>query len=192
MSFFDLVEKTRTVRRFEQSRPVTMDQLTSLVRLAQMTPSAANLQPLRYMLICEKSTCQDVFECLEWAGYLEDWHQTEGEKPAAYIIMLGDGTNKKPQTDVGIAAQTMMLGACEMGLGCCMLGAIHRDDLRKSLAIDEQYSIELVLALGYPVEEVVMVPMKDGEVRYWRDENGLHHVPKRSLDELIVMKKEEA
>ena len=191
MRFFDLVEKTRTVRRFEQNRPVTMEKLTELVKLAQMTPSSGNLQPLRYVLINDPKVCDAVHPCLGWAAALENWHtQVDGERPAAYIVILCDGSTQNPRRDVGIVAQTMMLGAAEMGLGCCMLGSIQRDPLRRALEIDEQYTIELVLALGYPVEQVVMEPMKNGDVRYWRDETGLHHVPKRSLDELIVVKKE--
>jgi nitroreductase len=185
----DLIRTSRSYRRFHQEVPVPMDVLKELVMLARLSPSGANRQPLKFKLYNDAESNAKIFSCLAWAGYLQDWGgPEEGERPAAYIMILGDTEiSKSFAVDEGIAAQSMMLGAAEKGFGGCMLGAINRDKLRGLLGIPERYEILLVLALGKPAESVVIEEVgEDGDIKYWRDEQGGHHVPKRSLDELIV------
>jgi len=185
----DLIAKSRSYRRFDESVPVPMETLRKLVGLARLSPSASNKQPLKFRLVNDAETNAKVFSCLAWAGYLTDWKgPAEGERPTAYVVMLGDTELSNGfATDEGITAQSMMLGAVEAGFGGCMLGAINRPKLRELLEIPERYEILLVLALGKPVETVVIDPVgEDGSIKYWRDEQQVHHVPKRSLDELIL------
>ncbi|OHB60400.1 MAG: nitroreductase [Planctomycetes bacterium RBG_13_46_10] len=185
----DLVIKNRSYRRFYQDAVIERQTLVGLVDLARLSGSAANLQPLKYMLCCEPEKNALVFPCLGWAGYLKDWAgPSEGEKPSAYIIILGDTTiSQSFGCDYGIAAQSILLGATEKGLGGCMIGTIQRQELREALDIPAHYEILLVLALGKPREKVVIESVApDGGIKYWRDAKGIHHVPKRSLDEIIV------
>jgi nitroreductase len=163
--------------------------LRELVDLGRLSASGANLQPLKYILSQVGERNAAIFETLGWAAYLKDWAGPgEGERPSAYIIVLGDTTIRKSfGVDPGIAAQSILLGATERGLGGCMLASIQRDVLREALDIDQRYEILLVLALGKPKEIVVIDPVgPDGEIKYWRDADGVHHVPKRSLDEIII------
>ena len=187
--FRELVEKNRSIRRFDEKTPLDGDTLRELVGLARITPSAANLQPLKYMLSWTPERNALVFPHLAWAGYLEDWDgPAEGERPAGYVIVLGDRTiAEEVRWDHGIAAQTILLGAAEKGLAGCMIASVERAKLREALAIAERFEILLVLALGRPAERVVIERTgDDGDIRYWRDEAGIHHVPKRPLDELIL------
>ncbi len=189
MSFKELVLKTRSYRRFDQAAPVSLDTLRELVDLARQTASGSNIQPLKYVLAADPTTNARIFPFTRWAGYLEDWPgPAEGERPAAYVVVLGDTALRREfDTDLGIAAQTIMLGAAERGLGGCMIGSIDREPLRAALGVAEQYKILLVLALGKPVEKVVLEPVgADGDIRYYRDQDGVHHVPKRSLEEIVV------
>jgi nitroreductase len=154
-----------------------------------MSASGANLQPLKYILSCDPRKNAEIFSCLAWAGYLKDWPGPgEGERPAAYIVVLGDtNISESAGCDHGIAAQTILLGAREKGLAGCMLGSIDRNKLRDSLNIPSQLKILLVLAIGKPKEEVVLETVgSDNSIRYWRDNEGVHHVPKRKLEEIIV------
>ncbi len=188
-SFHHLVLKTRSIRRFYQDLPVQPETLSALVDLARLSASGANQQPLKYVLSCAASMNARIFPCLGWAAYLKDWPGPgEGERPAAYIVILGD-TAIRPDCDrdLGIAAQSIMLGATAKGLGGCMLGAVNRRELARILGPLHGLEILLVLALGTPREEVVIEPVgPDGDIRYWRDERGVHHVPKRRLEEIIV------
>jgi nitroreductase len=130
-----------------------------------------------------------IFPCLSWAAYLKDWPGPgPGERPAAYIVILGDTAIQADcDRDLGIAAQSIMLGATARGLGGCMLAAVNRRELARILGPLQGLEILLVLALGTPREEVVVEPVgPDGDIRYWRDERGVHHVPKRRLEEIIV------
>lgn len=188
----DLVLKNRSYRRFEQSVRVEETTLRNLIGLARMTASANNMQPLKYILSASPARNEDIFSCLSWAAHLKNWKgPEEGERPAAYIVILCDTSIKKDAgCDHGIAAQTMMLGAVELGLGGCMIASINRDRLRRLLNIPDRFTILLVLALGKPAEKVVIETLEttvsDGDTRYWRDENNIHHVPKRTLNELII------
>ena len=166
-----------------------METLKTLVDLTRYCASAANLQPLKYILSCEPEMNASIFPHLGWAGYLTGWDgPSEGEKPSAYIIVLGDTTvTKSFGCDHGIACQTILLGAAKQGLGGCMIGSVRRKELRQVLSIQEHFEILLVIALGKPKEHVVIEPVgRDGNIKYWRDDEGTHHVPKRSLDEIII------
>jgi len=189
MSLQDLVRSTRSTRRFQQDEPVSLKTLRELVDLARLTASSANIQPLKYILIADPATNARIFPFLRWAGYLPDWPgPTEGERPAAAIIILGDRElHRRFDTDLGIAAQTIMLAATERGLAGCMIASIERNALRAALDIHERFEILLALPLGKPAETVVLeVTGPDGDIRYYRDEKDIHHVPKRPLEEVIV------
>lgn len=185
----ELVLKTRSYRRFSGEATVALETLRELVELARLSASGANLQPLKYILCCDSQTNARIFPLLAWAGYLKEWKgPAEGERPSAYIIVLGDTEIRKDSgVDHGIAAQSIMLGATEKGLGGCIIASIDRIAMRDLLAIPERYQILLVLALGVPKEAVVIDELEaDGDIKYFRDADGVHHVPKRSLDELIL------
>lgn len=185
----ELIRKNRSYRRFDARVTVNLETLRELIGLARLTPSARNAQPIRYILSADEHKNALIFPALSWAGYLKDWPgPAEDERPAAYIVVLGDtllGANFG--IDAGIAAQSILLGAVERGLGGCTLGSVNRPLLREALNISERYEILLVLALGKPAETVTIEPMvEDGDFKYWRDAEGGHHVPKRALDDLIL------
>jgi nitroreductase len=185
----ELVKENRSCRRFYEDHAVKSEILKELVNLARMSASGANLQPLKYILSCDPRKNAEIFSCLAWAGYLKDWPGPgEGERPVAYIAVLGDTSiSESAGCDHGIAAQTILLGAREKGLAGCMLGSIDRNALRESLNIPSQLKILLVLAIGKPREEVVLETVgSDNSIRYWRDNEGVHHVPKRKLEDIIV------
>jgi nitroreductase len=185
----DLIIKNRSCRRFYQEAAIELETLKELVELARLAPSAGNLQPLKYVLSCERQKNDSIFPYLAWAGYLKDWQgPCEGEKPAAYIIILGDKkVSQSFDCDHGIAAQNILLGATEKGLGGCIIGSVDREGLGKALDIQSGYEILLVLALGKPKETVVIETVApDGDIKYWRDSEGVHHVPKWPLDDIIV------
>jgi len=186
----DLVLKDRSYRRFVEDEPITMDVLEKLVDLARLTASAANLQPLKYVLSNTPEQNARIFPHLAWAGYLTDWPgPAAGQRPAAYIVILGDkNIARQFGCDHGIAAQTILLGAAEDGLGGCMIGSVKRAELLEVLGLPaERYELLLVIALGRPAEQIVLDPLPDsGDICYWRDEDGIHHVPKRALADIIL------
>ena len=184
----DLVAKNRSYRRFDESVPIPRETLVELVELARLCPSGANLQPLRFALVSEKQLTDRVFPLLKFAAYLQDWAgPAEGERPTAYIVVMVDERIKRQaDIDAGIAAQTMMLGAVEKGYGGCMMSSVQRENLAELLGLPEYYQIVLVMALGKPIEQVVVEDVDEtGNIKYYRDKEGIHHVPKRSLKELI-------
>lgn len=190
----DLVRFNRSYRRFYQNEKIEKATLVELVELARISPSGKNIQAHKFMLSNEAEMNAKIFATLAWAGYLPDWDSpVEGEKPAAYIVILGDKTiegdlNKDYlHNNAGIICQSMLLGAAEKGIGGCIFGSIQRKKLQETLQIADQYQIMLVIALGKPKEEIVLDEVDEsGDIKYWRDENLVHHVPKRKLDDLIL------
>jgi len=185
----DLILKNRSYRRFYQEARIQYETLKELVALARLSASSKNSQPLKYILSCDPQKNSLIFPHLAWAGYLTDWPgPSEGERPSAYIIILGDTSiSESFGCDQGIAAQSILLGAAEKDMGGCMIASVHKQGLRKALEIPLRYEILLVLALGRPKETVVIETVgPDENIKYWRDSEGVHHVPKRALDNIIV------
>jgi nitroreductase len=182
----DLVRKTRSYRRFYQDERVQIETLEELIDLARLGGSARNIQPLKYLLVNEPEECAAFFPHLGWAGYLAKWSgPQEGERPAAYIVCLLDTRlSKEADCDLGIASQNILLGATERGLGGCRIASFS-PALANDLELPAYLRVLLVLALGKPKEQVVIESADGGEIKYWRDDRQIHHVPKRSLAELI-------
>jgi nitroreductase len=185
----ELIKANRSCRRFDEHHPIPIETLLELVDLARNSASAANLQPLKYILACQHRINAKIFGCLKWAGYLKEWGGPEaGERPSAYIIMLND-THISPTVDCdhGIAGQSILLGAREKGLAGCMLAAVNRPQLSTELDIADHLKILLVLAIGKPIEQAVIDAVApSGDIRYWRDKDQVHHVPKRTLQEIVI------
>lgn len=189
MQFRELVTNSRSYRRFDSSYPVQEECLRDLVELACYTPSSKNLQPLKYIPVCDPDTAALLYSALSWAGYLAEWPgPEEKERPPSYIVMLGDlEISREFSCDSGIAAQTILLGAAASGLGGCIIASLDRERIRELLRIPDRFSILLVIALGKPRETVVIDQMKERDsVRYYRDRYGIHHVPKRVPDDVIM------
>jgi|LSQX01.2.fsa_nt_gb nitroreductase len=189
MDLHALVRLSRSYRRFDETHWVDGKILRELIALAQYAPTGNNIQPLKFWLSNTPEMNAKIFPYLGWAASLKDWHgPMEGERPSAYIIILGDTEIQSVfGVDHGIAAQTLLLGAAEKGLGGCIIGSARRKGLQGELKIPDRYQVLLVLALGKPAEKVVTEPfIPGGDIHYYRDSDDVHHVPKRGLDELIL------
>ncbi len=185
----ELIVKNRSYRRFCQEVRISREVLEELIDLARLSSSASNLQPLKYIMAYEEDKNNLIFPHLRWAGYLKDWDgPKEGEKPSAYIVILGDkDISRNCYCDHGIACQSVLLGACEKGLGGCIFSTIDKEGLRNVLKIQGRYEILLVIALGKPKETVVLEEVKDSQsIKYWRDGNEVHHVPKRRIQDIVL------
>lgn len=187
MEFLDLVKKSRSYRRFHQKIPVDKAHLLKMVEAARFSPSARNVQPIKYALYSTPEQCEAIFPTLAWAGYLTDWDGPgEGERPPAYIVQLHDTTiSDRYSCDHGITAQSILLQAVELGYGGCIIGAVKREELSDILQLPGHLKIINVIALGVPQEKVVVDDMQEGDYKYWREPDGTHHVPKRTIEELI-------
>ncbi|MBL7017056.1 MAG: nitroreductase family protein [Kiritimatiellales bacterium] len=185
--FKELLLKDRSIRRFKQDVVIERSVLEELVDLGRISASGANLQPLKYMLSCDAETNAMIFPHLRWAGYLTEWDgPAEGERPAAYIIVLGDTEiSKNFGVDHGIASHSILLGAADKGIGGCMVGSLNRAGLAEALEIPTRYEVLLVLAMGIPAETVKLSESVDS-IKYYRNEADVHIVPKRSRSEVIL------
>jgi nitroreductase len=185
----DLVVKNRSTRRFKEEK-IDRQTLLDLVDLARLSPSASNRQALKFIISNESAKNATIFELLGWAGALKPWPgPSEGQRPSGYIIILGDTRIAQNfGCDHGIAAQTILLGAVEKGLNGCMLGSVKKDVLKEKLNIPAHFEVLLAIALGKQGEKIVLEVLPPGapEYKYWRDAESVHHVPKRTLEELII------
>ncbi len=184
----DTIKKSRSYRRFYQEISIPHEELELIVEAARFSPSSRNIQPLKYIIANAPAENAEIFETLAWAGYLTEWPgPEEGERPSAYIIQLLDkNISNTPSCDHGITAQSMLLQAVELGYGGCIIASVKRESLSKLLNLPENLEILQVIALGKPKESIVVDNMSNNEYKYWREEDGTHHVPKRTLEEIIV------
>ncbi len=189
MTLKELAIKNRSFRIFDESRPISPELLRELVDTARICPSTANRQPLKYKIITAAEERERLYPSLAWAGYLKEWDGPQaGKRPSGYVMILNDDAIAKDSgLDAGICAQTMLLGAAEAGFGGCMIGSLKREEIRSNFAIPETQQILLVIAFGAPAEEVVLEETgAEGSIRYYRDDQQRHHVPKRPLSEVLL------
>lgn len=180
-------EKNRSYRRFHQNQTIPEDHLLSMIDAARLSPSSRNLQPIKFFFTNQSEVSEKIFSALGWAGYLKDWDgPSEGERPSAYIILLHDKTIASGYScDNGIFAQSILLRAVELGWGGCMIASVKRELIKRELSLPLEFDPVLVIALGKPAEKVVIDDVENNDIKYWRDSQGVHHVPKRRLDQLI-------
>jgi len=186
----DLILNNRSYRRFFENEIITTEQLKQMIDNARLSPSGRNIQSLKYILSSDPAMNEQIFDCLAWAGYLKDWSGPEkGERPSAYIIMVNDKNISEGYLwDHGIAVQSILLTATEQGFGGCIIASVNKEKLRSVLEIHQQFEIIQAIALGKPKETVVIEELpSNGDVKYWRDENAVHHVPKRRLEDIILV-----
>lgn len=190
-SLRDLVLRARSYRSFDPRRPIEEDVMTELVDTARLSSSAGNLQPLKYRLSVDREEVEGMTSLTRWAAYLKNVTlPPEGHRPTGYITICHD-TSVSPigdmsMIDVGIAAEALALGAAEMGFGGCMIGSFDKSGVSAFLSLPKNLTPVLVLALGTPDESVLISKVSRGDIKYFRDDAGLHFVPKRDLEDVIV------
>jgi nitroreductase len=183
---YDLAVERRTIRRFKPD-PVPRELLERMVNAARLAPSAANVQPLEFVVVEDTARKAEVFPALKWAAYIAPAGDPgPGEEPVAYVVVLVNSKlrEKMFEYDVGAAMENMILVALAEGVGACWLLSIDRDKLRAALGVPAEYRIDSVLALGYPAEEPAAEVMGES-CRYWKDAAGRLHVPKRALSTVV-------
>ncbi len=189
MDFSELVQSTRSIRNFDETKPLDKDTVRSIVSLCRYTPATANKQPLKFAYTVDETTCREIFPHLRLAGYLTEKPPYDGHVPTGYVLICYDTSiMSDAEVDCGICAQTMVLGAREQGIGACMIGSFDREKIAEIFQLDAHLTPRLILALGYPAEEVEIIDIQNGDVRYFRDGKQKNIVPKRTLDELIITK----
>lgn len=188
MSVYELILKRRTIRKFE-NKPVEKEKLMKMINAARLAPSGANLQPLKFIAVVTPQLCDKVFSLTKYGGYLKDGTPKDGEKPMAYIVVLIDENIRKGGAgeDAGAAIENLILTALEEGIAACWVANVNREELRKVLDIKEGLAINSVIALGYPAQESEEAPF-EGDVKYYLDDEGKLHVPKRSMEEILKIK----
>lgn len=187
MNVYDAVQHRRTIRKFKQD-PVNTGDIMKIIDCARLAPYGANMQPLKFAVISGEQIRRELFPLIRYAGYLKDWDPSFEECPPVFIAVLND-TSIKPsantECDCGAAVMSMCLEAEELGLGSCWLGAIDRAKIKETLGLDEKYDVKYLLGLGKPAQNGCTFAIKD-DIKYYFDENGDVHVPKRSIDEVVV------
>jgi nitroreductase len=185
MDVYKAIYTRRSIRRFQQQR-IPVSTLKKIVDTARVAPSAANLQPLRYILVDDPALCAQIFETIAWAGYIKPaWTPAPNERPTAFIVIcVPKETGFDPLRDVGLAAENMMLAAEGEGLGSCMLMKIKREKIRSLLAVPDTFLIDSMLAFGFKGEHPTIEDLKNS-VEYWRDDQQVLHVPKRKLSDIV-------
>lgn len=188
----DLVIANRSYRGYDESRRITRRELLEMVDCARLSASSVNQQPLRYYLAWEKDEVDQIQALTKWARGLPDMTLPHpGMCPTGFIVICQDTrvweSLARFQKDVGIVAQTILLSAVEMGLGGCMIGNFHASEVKETLKLEEYLAPLLIVALGKPKEEIVLTEIEEGEpVAYYRDENDIHYVPKRRLEDIVL------
>jgi len=190
-TFRDIVIANRSYRGYDESYIFTENKLKEYVDITRFTPSSVNMQPLKYLIAYEKEMVDTIQKMTKWARALPELNLPyEGKRPTGFIIICQDinisANTNRFMKDVGIVAQTILLKAAEDDLGGCMIGNFNPDEVKETLALTDNLVPLLIIALGKPDEKIVLTDVKDGNTNYYRDENDIHYVPKRSLEDILI------
>jgi nitroreductase len=186
MTLYELIITRRSIRQFS-SRPVGRAALEKIVNAGRLAPSASNLQPLEFIVVDDEAKRREIFAGLRWAGYIAPaGNPLPGQEPTAYVIPIVDlGVRRSGfDLDLGAAVENMILAAWSEGIGSCWIGALDAAGVGRAVGLPEGYRLSCLLALGYPAEAPVIEEF-EGSVKYWKDEAGVLHVPKRKLADVL-------
>ena len=187
MNVYEIIMTRRTIRKFKQE-PIGRGLLKKIIDAARMAPTGSNRQPLSFAIITDKELCNKIFPLTKWAGYLQGaYTPSESERPTAYIAVFTELENKdSSETAAGAAVENMLIFAHSEGIGCCWMGAIDRERIPEILGSPKNKYLLYLVALGYPAESPVAAPYTD-DVKYYLDEQNVLHVPKKSLDDVLII-----
>lgn len=188
-SLLKLLKKTRSYRRFDESKPIQEKTLRTLLEVTRYCPSGHNHQPLRFIPVTDETDRLFLQQNMGWAGGIPDWDgPAEGERPTAYIVIAQDRTARKADTlDHPMVAHAILMRATELGYGGCMFASLKKDAIHEYFRLPDTMDVKLVVALGVPMESVTLDEANKGEkLSYWRDAQGVHHVPKIDIEDSII------
>lgn len=187
-NLMQLLESRRTYRRFQQ-KEISGEILQEILMAARLASSAANKQPLSYIVIQDPQKVAQVFAHTRWAGALppEVGQPGEGERPVLFIAVIeNQDINPVCDTDAGLAISNMTLAAWNRGVGSCMIGACNKPALSELFGLTEKQVLHTVVAFGYPSHRSYIVDMEDPEqFKYYLDEKKDYVVPKRRLEDVV-------
>lgn len=189
----DIALKARTIRSFDESRPVEEKTLRSIIDSARISPSARNAQPLKYRLVTDKNECEAITAMSMFGGATPELHlPPDGHHPTAYIVVLRDtaiapAESRLVMFDAGLACSVITLRAHEEGLGGVIIASFEAKKLAAVLDLPEGLEPLMIIALGIPAEDARVCDMPaSGKTAYYRDADGVNCVPKRALEDVLV------
>ena len=187
-NLMELLKTRRTYRRFEQ-KEISQEIIDDILTAARLASSAANRQPLSYIVVKDAKKAAQVFEQTRWAGYLppEIGQPKAGEEPVLFIgVVQNLNINRDCDTDAGLAISNMTLAAWNHGVGSCIIGACNKEKLSELFGLTEEQKLHTVVAFGYPAHTSSIVDAeKDGDIKYYVDEQRDYFVPKRKLEDVV-------
>jgi nitroreductase len=184
-SLNSLLLKNRSYRGFDNSYKVSREELLKIVDVCTKVPSAKNQQVLRFKLVYGEDAPR-MQQYTKWAGALPELNLPfPGTEPTAFIIICSTvPENRWVGVDLGIAAQSMLLKAVELGLNGICIGAFNKNETIREFSL--QHEPLLVLAIGKGAENIQLTHIKEGENQTYYRKDGVHFVPKLGLDDLIL------
>ena len=182
-----LMEKNRSYRGYKKDFEVKREMLERIVAVNTRIASAKNQQVLRFKPVTQETGADIIVQNMKLGGLLPELHLPfEGTEPNAFIIICSTiPENKFVDIDLGIAAQSMLLKATEMGLNGIMIGAFNKAKITE--AFNLPYEPLLILAIGKGNETIKLKAIDEGDkLAYYRDGNGVQFVPKIHWEQLII------
>ena len=188
MDIMELLKTRRTYRRFEQ-KAISDEILEDMLTAVRYASSAANKQPISYVVVRTPKKVKEVFDLTKWAGYFPNdaGRPKAGEEPVLFIGIVEnlDISKNYADTDAGLAISNLTLAAWSYGVGSCMIGACNKPKLSEMFGLTENQQLHTVVAFGYPSHKSYIEDVKDGAIKYYLDENQDYVVPKRKLDDIV-------
>ena len=184
-SLDSLLKRNRSYRGYDAARQVTEADLRRLVEVVPLVASGMNAQRLRFRLVCGADAAR-VHPLVKMGAALPQEHLPHpGEEPSAYIVVCCTGEeNRVVDMDLGIAAQSILLKATEIGLGGIFILNFKADALQEALGLPLKPLA--VLGIGKPLERIFLLPAQSGDSLNYYRKDGVHFVPKLQVKDLLI------
>ncbi|MBP7088097.1 MAG: nitroreductase family protein [Candidatus Omnitrophica bacterium] len=190
ISLYDLILSRRSIRLFKQKK-ISLSIVRKAINAARLSPSAANLQFIEYLVIKNKSAREKISSHIRWANYI--WPKrvpNKNQEPSLYILILVN-LKKSPtpdKRDIGAAAENLILTFLSYGIGTCWIASIDKKALKVFFKIPDCYELDSLIAAGFPAESPKL-ESNSLNIRYWLDSKNILHLPKRPLKDVLHLEK---
>jgi nitroreductase len=192
MTTYEAMKMRRSIRKFDGARPVPTEVLTKAVDVARLAPCGTNAQTLKFCVVTDPALTAQIFAMSAWGAHLKDGsgRPGPGQEPPVWMLILHDAA-VRPQPfalDIGAAIENIIIYCQSEGVASCWLENIRKKEVGELLQLPENLSVVSSVALGYPAMESKEVPVGESGLGYYWGEGGKMNVPKRSLEEVMILK----
>ncbi len=163
---YNQLKSRRSIRKFTD-KEVEKEKLDVILKSALLSPSSRSRRPWEFITVTDKELLKKLSKCREYGS------QFLAEAALGIVVIADTEACDVWIEDASLASIIIQLSAHDLGLGSCWIQVRERshninktaeDYIKEALSIPEKYSVENIIAMGYPAEN--KKPYKEEDLLY--------------------------